>query len=137
MCSILTNNYNYFNIFAFTSLKSQITAMEESSNKNNVDVYTNIIKAGKRTYFFDVKLTKSGEKYLTITESKRRYDEEQDKFIYEKHKIFLYREDFENFIQGLSGAVAFIDADGKGFDAELSAAETNNSSDLTAEDFGL
>lgn len=111
--------------------------MEESSNKNIVDVYTNIIKAGKRTYFFDVKLTKSGEKYLTITESKRRYDEEQDKFIYEKHKIFLYREDFENFIQGLSGAIAFIDADGKGFDAELSAAETNNSSDLTAEDFGL
>jgi len=135
--TIPVDNCNYFNIFAFTSQKSQITAMEESSNRNNVDVYTNIIKAGKRTYFFDVKLTKSGEKYLTITESKRRYDEEQDKFIYEKHKIFLYREDFENFIQGLSGAIAFIDTDGKGLDSELSAAEANNIPDLSAEDFGL
>lgn len=131
------NYYNYFNIFALTSSKSQNTAMEESSTRNNVDIYTNIIKAGKRTYFFDVKLTKSGEKYLTITESKRRFDEELDKFIYEKHKIFLYREDFENFISGLTGAVAFIDADGKGIDAELSEAEANNPSDLSAEDFGL
>ncbi|HAH59910.1 MAG TPA: DNA-binding protein [Bacteroidales bacterium] len=73
------------------------------------DVYSTVVKAGKRTYFFDVKTTKSDEKYLTITESKRRYSDDDEKFFYEKHKIFLYREDFENFIQGLRNVIDFIE----------------------------
>lgn len=89
--------------------------MDELTNKSNADIYSSVIKAGKRTYFFDVKQTKMGEKYLTITESKRCFDEFQNKFYYEKHKIFLYREDFTNFIEGLSDAVAFINSEEKVF----------------------
>ena len=84
--------------------------MEDQRSRNqHGDVFSTIIKAGKRTYFFDVKSTKSDEKFLTITESKRKYDDDQEKFFYEKHKIFLYREDFENFVQGLKNAIEFID----------------------------
>ncbi|NCC73180.1 MAG: DUF3276 family protein [Sphingobacteriia bacterium] len=83
--------------------------MEDSFNRDNrEDVYSLAIRAGKRTYFFDVKETRSGEKYLTITESKRRFNNESGKFFYEKHKIFLYKEDFEKFSNGLSGVIDFI-----------------------------
>lgn len=80
-----------------------------SRRKQQEDVYSTVVKAGKRTYFFDVKTTKSEEKYLTITESKRRYSDDEEKFFYEKHKIFLYREDFENFIQGLRNVIEFVE----------------------------
>ncbi|GAB1403105.1 MAG: DUF3276 family protein [Lentimicrobiaceae bacterium] len=85
--------------------------MEDKSSRRRQqeDVYSTVIKAGKRTYFFDVKTTKSDEKYLTITESKRRYSDDEDKFFYEKHKIFLYREDFENFINGLRDVIDFVE----------------------------
>jgi hypothetical protein len=66
------------------------------------------VRAGKRTYFFDVKATRSEDKYLTITESKRKFSNEQGKFYYEKHKIFLYSEDFEKFLKGLNGVINFI-----------------------------
>ena len=69
---------------------------------NAEDVYSKPVRAGKRTYFFDVKATKgNNDYYLTITESKRRHS-------YDKHKIFLYKEDFEKFAEGLEDAVAFI-----------------------------
>jgi uncharacterized protein DUF3276 len=68
------------------------------------------VRAGKRTYFFDVKSTRAGEQYLTITESKRRFNNEQGKFYYEKHKLFLYKEDFDKFANGLNVAIHFIDS---------------------------
>ena len=71
------------------------------------DVYSRPVRAGKRTYFFDVKATKGNDYYLTITESKRRVDHE-GRFVYDKHKIFLYKEDFEKFADGLREVVAFI-----------------------------
>ncbi|MBE0637309.1 MAG: DUF3276 family protein [Bacteroidales bacterium] len=84
--------------------------MEDSFNKDNrEDVFSLAIRAGKRTYFFDVKETRGGEKYLTITESKRRFSNESGKFFYEKHKIFLYHEDFEKFTHGLNGVIEFIE----------------------------
>ena len=67
------------------------------------------MKAGKRTYFFDVKSTKNDEKYITITESKRRFDEGLNRFFYEKHKIFLYKEDFEKVSKGLTDAIKYIE----------------------------
>ncbi len=73
------------------------------------EVFSLAIRAGKRTYFFDVKETRNEEKYLTITESKRRFSNEQGKFYYEKHKIFLYKEDFRKFIEGLQGVIEFIE----------------------------
>lgn len=73
------------------------------------ELFSRAVRAGKRTYFFDVKSTRGEDQYLTITESKRRFDADQGKFFYEKHKIFLYREDFEKFIKGLTECVDFIE----------------------------
>jgi len=75
--------------------------------KFNQDVYSKVVRAGKRTYFFDVKSTRNEEYYLTITESKKRFEENGD-FHYEKHKIFLYREDFEKFTDCLQEIVGYI-----------------------------
>ena len=72
------------------------------------EIYTKVVRAGKRTYFFDVKATRKEDYYLTITESKKRLGKE-GKVFYEKHKIFLYKEDFEKFAEGLKDAVRFID----------------------------
>ncbi len=83
--------------------------MAESENKpKREEIFSRTVRAGKRTYFFDVKATRSDEYYLTITESKRRFNNEQGKFFYEKHKIFLYKEDFEKFTNGLNTVVNFI-----------------------------
>jgi len=71
------------------------------------EIYTKVVRAGKRTYFFDVKATRKEDYYLTITESKKRLGKE-GKVFYEKHKIFLYKEDFEKFTEGLKDVVSFI-----------------------------
>jgi len=73
------------------------------------ELFSRAVRAGKRTYFFDVKETRNQERYLTITESKRRFVDDSGKFIYEKHKLFLYKEDFEKFMKGLSDSVSFIE----------------------------
>ncbi|MBS1546973.1 MAG: PUR family DNA/RNA-binding protein [Bacteroidetes bacterium] len=64
------------------------------------DVYSKVVRAGKRTYFFDVRSTRGNDLFLTITESKKRLHEDGGTS-YEKHKIFLYKEDFEKFMDGL------------------------------------
>ena len=76
------------------------------------EIFTKVVRAGKRTYFFDVKATRKEDYYLTITESKKRLGKE-GKVFYEKHKIFLYKEDFEKFTEGLKDAVTYI-GNGKG-----------------------
>lgn len=85
--------------------KEVITEKEEKTGKE--EIFTKVVRAGKRTYFFDVKATRSDDYYLTITESKKRLGKE-GKVFYEKHKIFLYKEDFEKFSEGLKGAVEYI-----------------------------
>ena len=80
----------------------------ESKERDREEIFSRSVRAGKRTYFFDVKATAGNEQYLTITESKRRFNNEQGKFVYEKHKLFLYREDFEKFYHGLNDAIEFI-----------------------------
>jgi len=84
--------------------------MEEQDKKGAAreEIFSRVIRAGKRTYFFDVKATRSGEQYLTVTESKRRFNNDNGKFFYEKHKLFLYQEDFEKFTRGLNDVVKFI-----------------------------
>lgn len=72
------------------------------------DVYSKAVRAGKRTYFFDVKSTRGRDLYLTITESKKHTHEDGTAH-YDKHKIFLYKEDFDKFIDGLQDAVHEID----------------------------
>lgn len=80
---------------------------KEESEVFKDEIYSKAVRAGKRTYFFDVKATRKDEFYLTITESKKRFEEE-GKFHFEKHKIFLYREDFEKFADGLQEVVDYI-----------------------------
>lgn len=75
--------------------------------RNGDDVFSKPVRAGKRTYFFDVKATKGNDYYLTITESKRRM-ERDGRFVYDKHKIFLYKEDFEKFSEGLAEVINYI-----------------------------
>jgi len=84
--------------------KGSTEGQNERSDKE--EVFTKVVRAGKRTYFFDVKSTRHEDLYLTITESKKRLGKE-GKMFYEKHKIFLYKEDFEKFTEGLREAVAF------------------------------
>lgn len=84
--------------------------MEENEKLNSrEELFSRAVRAGKRTYFFDVKATKSDDKYITVTESKRRFNNEQNRFFYEKHKIFLYKEDFEKFIKALNETVNYVD----------------------------
>ena len=81
---------------------------DSDRDRDKEEIFSRTVRAGKRTYFFDVKATIAEERYLTITESKRRFNNEQGKFFYEKHKLFLYREDFEKFVNGLNDAIEFI-----------------------------
>ncbi len=77
-------------------------------DRNSEDVYSKPVRAGKRTYFFDVKSTKgNNDFFLTITESKRRNNPDGT-YAYDKHKIFLYKEDFEKFREGLDEVIAYI-----------------------------
>ena len=80
--------------------------MEDNKDNVKVEIYSQRVRAGKRTYFFDVKATRSNDYYLTITESKRRYKD--DGYYYEKHKIFLYKEDFNKFIEALNVTVDHV-----------------------------
>lgn len=81
--------------------------MNLSDSKFKQEIHSNVVRAGKRTYFFDVKSTRKDELYLTITESKKQFGE-NGKFNYEKHKIFLYKEDFDHFVEGLLDVVDYI-----------------------------
>lgn len=72
-------------------------------------IYSKRVRAGKRTYFFDVKSTRGNDYYLTITESRRHPQGEG--FTYEKHKMFLYKEDFDKFIEALQETVDFVKHD--------------------------
>jgi hypothetical protein len=76
-------------------------------NNYKEEIFTRRVRAGKRTYFFDVKATKSEKDfYITITESKRVGEEE-----YEKHKLFLYKEDFEKFVNALTETVGYVQSE--------------------------
>ena len=94
-----------------------------AQERNGDDVFSKPVRAGKRTYFFDVKATKSNDYYLTITESKRKV-EKDGRFSYDKHKIFLYKEDFDKFTERLQEVINFI--------KEKSPA-INNASDYTSD----
>jgi len=82
----------------------------EIEKKDNEIIYSKAIKAGKRIYYLDVKKSRNEDLYLAITESKKKivgFDEDAQ-VTYEKHKIFLYKEDFDKFVEGLEDVVSFI-----------------------------
>jgi hypothetical protein len=80
--------------------------MGDFDNRERDEVFSKKVRAGKRTYFFDVKATRSNDYYVTITESKKRLEDG----VFVKHKIFLYKEDFEKFAEGLMETVEYIKA---------------------------
>jgi hypothetical protein len=117
------------------AIKDDLNASEEKIQKE--EIFTKVVRAGKRTYFFDVKATRKDDYYLTITESKKRLGKE-GKVFYEKHKIFLYKEDFEKFTEGLKDAVTYI-GNGKN-ETKVSVPSSDKKADevsetLTSEEF--
>lgn len=104
-------------------------------------IFSHAIKAGKRIYYMDVRKTRKEEMYLSITESKKITTGEGDdaKVSFEKHKIFLYREDFSNFIDGLTKTIKFIHEAEKvsGADKPETEAPDDNSGDGASDDFKI
>ncbi len=110
--------------------------MEDVMNRD--EIFSKAVRAGKRTYFFDVKSTRGNDLYLTVTESKKRYNDNGD-FYFEKHKLFLYKEDFDKFKDGFEEALAKIEelkATGnyKADDETYSEKKENYSADVQFED---
>ena len=101
----------------------------ENNDKKMESIYSKRIRAGKRrTYFFDVRATRGNDYYLTITESRKRFDDNG----YDRHKIFLYKEDFNKFIKALGEAVDYVktelmpDFDFDAFNHDEVSEETNH-----------
>lgn len=107
--------------------------INDSQERNGDDVFSKPVRAGKRTYFFDVKATKNNDYYLTITESKRRLDRD-GRFVYDKHKIFLYKEDFEKFSQGLEEIIKYIRDNAPQTTEKVSKEGTGSFSDVNFEE---
>lgn len=82
--------------------------MNPNQEKRYVNVTHRKFKSGRRTYFFDVLETQSGDYYLTITESKRRYNSEENSASYQRQKIYLYKENFEAFAHCLNELMTFV-----------------------------
>ncbi len=109
----------------------------DNHNNSRAEVYSTKIRAGKRTYFFDVKETRSSDYYITITESKRRFNGDG----YDKHKIFLYKEDFNKFFNCLGETIDYVktqlmpDYDYDEFDREPEHMDDdyNNNKNMAAE----
>lgn len=117
--------------------------MDFNEQNDREEIYSKPVRAGKRTYFFDVKSTKGDDLYLTVTESKKRFRDDGT-FYYEKHKIFLYKEDFEKFSEGLNEAIQFINStnrnevrnNGNVASVENQSVQTQGWSDVDFDDLG-
>jgi len=81
--------------------------MSDYESRDNEEIYSKVLRAGRRTYFFDVRATKAGDYYLTITESKK-FTNDDGSFHYKKHKIYLYKEDFTEFRENLIEMTDYI-----------------------------
>lgn len=109
---------------------------EFDNNDQRGDIFAKSVRAGKRTYFFDVRSTRNNDYYLTITESKRRFNEGSEKPFFEKHKIFLYKEDFDKFSEGLLEAIDYIKQNFPAGEGEQNHNQGNNLSDFNFDDLG-
>ncbi len=81
--------------------------MDDKGFIEQEEIFSQVLRAGRRTYFFDVRETKAGDYYLTLTESKK-FTHEDGSFHYKKHKIYLYKEDFTEFGEMMNEATSFI-----------------------------
>jgi len=113
----------------------QVENNDDQKNNRREEIFSEVVRAGRRTYFFDVKATRKNEYYLTVTESKKRFNKEGD-FFYEKHKIFLYKEDFDKFSDALVSTLDFIkDKQPNGALTEDENTETNAKEETTSDDY--
>lgn len=87
--------------------------MEEKEILDNEEIFSKVLRAGRRTYFFDVRATRANDYYLTITESKK-FTHDDGSFHYKKHKIYLYKEDFEMFKDILNEMTNYVFDEKKG-----------------------
>ena len=113
----------------------QVENNDGQKNNNREEIFSEVVRAGRRTYFFDVKATRKNEYYLTVTESKKRFNREGS-FFYEKHKIFLYKEDFDKFSDALVSTLGFIkDKQPNGASTEDENTETNTKNETIPDDY--
>jgi len=117
--------------------------MTEFDNPHSREAhFSKRVRAGKRTYYFDVKATRGNDYYLTITESKRKPGESEDRPFFEKHKLFLYKEDFDKFTEGFHEALDFIRQKRDGEETTYAplnqemASENTGYTDLSFDDLG-
>tara|TARA_B100000508_G_scaffold141026_1_gene145339 strand:+ start:122593 stop:122931 length:339 start_codon:yes stop_codon:yes gene_type:complete len=106
---------------------------EDNNQGRNDEVYSKVVRAGKRTYFFDVKSTRNKDLYLTMTESKKTMRNGKPSF--QKHKIFLYKEDFDKFSEGMREALDKIEELRNTEEYAISEKEETNVSDYSSVDF--
>ena len=107
--------------------------MSDFENREREEVFSKKVRAGKRTYFFDVKATRSNDYYVTITESKKRLEDG----VFIKHKIFLYKEDFEKFAEGLKDTVEYIKANQEVTEKRYEYSETPEVAKTADDDFSF
>jgi len=101
------DNFKQLNYFMMDGYDKN-EELENGENENGrEEIFSKVVRAGKRTYFLDVKATRRNDFYLTITESKKRFNRD-GRHYFEKHKIFLYKEDFEKFTENLQDVIDFI-----------------------------
>ena len=107
--------------------------MSDYSTNDKEEIYSKVLRAGRRTYFFDVRSTKAGDYYLTITESKK-FTNDDGSFHYKKHKIYLYKEDFVEFRDILNDMTNYIiDEKGEEVISEKHQKDFNKESDFNTE----
>ena len=107
--------------------------MGDFDNKEREEVFSKKVRAGKRTYFFDVKATRSNDYYVTVTESKKRLEDG----VFIKHKIFLYKEDFEKFAEGLKETIDYIKANQEVVEKRYEYSETHTEPAKIGDDFSF
>ena len=107
--------------------------MGDFDNKEREEVFSKKVRAGKRTYFFDVKATRSNDYYVTVTESKKRLEDG----VFIKHKIFLYKEDFEKFAEGLKETIDYIKAHQEVVEKRCEYSENNSEPSKENDDFSF
>ncbi|RYE34149.1 MAG: DUF3276 family protein [Sphingobacteriaceae bacterium] len=107
--------------------------MGDFDSRDREEVYSKKVRAGKRTYFFDVKATRSNDYYITITESKKRLEDG----VFVKHKIFLYKEDFEKFAEGLKETSDYIKSHQEVVEKRYEFAEHDSVNTKTVDDFSF
>lgn len=96
-----------FFYICWNKISKKHRTMSDYKERHENEIFTKVLKAGRRTYFFDVRETKAGDYYLTITESKKNFSDNGEA-TFEKHKIYLYKEDFKAFQEMFSEATDFI-----------------------------